>query len=143
MKYIIIVLLLITISVAIFAQSNEIVITFNTYGTWETGLLEYAPLDMSVQCWFAGTSPMARGRLYTGLVKDMPTKIDSVTKGPRRGIRVEELMNRGIWLHEGNGNRNADGNFVWSDGCIVIPHNQINRIMDHIGEGNYITIRMK
>jgi hypothetical protein len=40
------------LSTAVYAQSYTITVTFNEYGTWETGVLEFSPLGIRTQCWF-------------------------------------------------------------------------------------------
>jgi len=62
------------LSAAVYAQSYTITVTFNEYGTWETGVLEFAPLGIRTQCWFDGSTVLRRGTTYKASATYMSRK---------------------------------------------------------------------
>ena len=114
------------LSAAVYAQSYTITVTFNEYGTWENGVLEFSPLGIRTQCWFDGSTPLRRGNTYSGAITYMSKKEDSVTGGPRPGIFLN-IPGRQIFIHEGTSK-------AWSQGCIVIPRDVMLKIWNYIDD---------
>ena len=111
-------------AVSVYAQSYTITVTFNQYGTWENGILEFAPLGISAQCYFDGSTPLRRGTTYSAAATRMSRKTDSVTGLRRPGIFLN-IPGSQIFIHEGT-------SLAWSEGCIVIPRDIMMSIWNYI-----------
>jgi len=104
--------------------------------TATTGLISFADssgrfiLD-DEPCWFKSTTPIEKGKSYTGAITRMATKTDSVTGEKRPGIIIREFGNRGIFIHEGN-------NVSWSDNCIVLKRDKMMIMWNYIKNAGFM-----
>jgi len=93
-----------------------------------SGTLRFPAAGINETCWFASDTPVSRGS-YTGQATYMATKTDSRTGGARKGI----YMFGNIFIHEGS-------DPTWSQGCIVISYDSMQRLWNYIGLENQVRI---
>jgi hypothetical protein len=106
-----------------------------------TGTVIYKSSAVSVntKCWFELTNPIA-AKTYTGCSATlMLTKKNSYGTS-REGIYLpdKQTNRRGIFIHMGN-------NAAWSDGCIVIKEQEIQKIWNsiHPKDASNVTVTVK
>jgi hypothetical protein len=103
------------------SSSGSYVITI-TKNSDTQGYLEvnFPGLNIGTSCWYKNTTPIQKGNRYTGAATIMATK----------GHKSVFLFDQ-IFIHVGNSPED-------SDGCIVIPRNDIERIYDYMKERNLL-----
>lgn len=93
-------------------------------------LFTYGGVSVDSDCWWDLERKITAGTYQQCSATRMATKEDSVTGDRRPGIYLPTALapdtgNKTIFIHEGN-------NASWSDGCIVLPRDQMMRIWNVI-----------
>jgi hypothetical protein len=134
MKRIGLIIIILVLSSALYAQAISITLSNSN----EQGWLNSPEAGVSTRCWFRATTPVLQAGVYSGQVSWMNSK-------NRPGIIIFGGPNnlsasRGIFIHVGNSPRD-------SENCVVIPGNEMTRLYNELeriyGRNNTFRIRIE